>query len=76
MPIDVISELDFKLEIHGVKEKEFKCLEGIKAWIDGLLAQGECHVVKEGPKGREYVYSLLPWSSLEYPSKLRLLVSH
>jgi hypothetical protein len=32
-------------------------------------------LVKEGPKGKDYVYTLNPWNSLDYPRDIRLIVT-
>ena len=73
-PFNILAALFFKLDIT-VKDPAFDCDSAISLHVDHLASTGRCHLVKEGPKGQDYVYTLDPWSSLEYPRHIRLLVT-
>lgn len=74
VPFDVLPALSLKLDIT-VKDPAFDCDSAITLHVDHLSSTGRCHLVKEGPKGHDFVYTLGPWSSLDHPRHIRLLVT-
>jgi hypothetical protein len=73
-PFDILQSLSLKLELT-VKDPSFDCDSAINSQVDHLSSTGQCHLVKEGPKGKDYVYTLDPWSSIDHPRDIRLLVT-
>ena len=74
VPFDILQSLALKLELT-VKDPSFDCDSAITAHVDHLSSTGLCHLVKEGPKGKDYVYTLNPWNSLDYPRDIRFIVT-